>query len=113
MAVQKLIMPYSDDLLLSLKSTPERFEAEARLLLATKLYELGRVTTSVSAQLAGMDRVSFMFDLHALACLPLGTSRTSWRRVLPVPDRIVIGNTTPIFALAPVQRVLGLAGEAE
>ena len=44
MAVQKLIMPYSDDLLLSLKSTPERFEAEARLLLATKLYELGRVT---------------------------------------------------------------------
>lgn len=35
MAGHQPTIPTSDDLLLSLKSTPERFEAEARLLLAT------------------------------------------------------------------------------
>ncbi|RLC76200.1 MAG: UPF0175 family protein, partial [Chloroflexi bacterium] len=42
MTVYQVTIPYSEDLLLSLKSTPESFEAEARLLLAIKLYELGR-----------------------------------------------------------------------
>jgi predicted HTH domain antitoxin len=47
----------------SLKLTPERFEAEARMLLAIKLYEQGRVTTGIAAQVAGIDRVTFMFEL--------------------------------------------------
>ena len=51
-----LTIPYSDDLLLSLKTSPQEFEAEARLPLAVKLYELGRVTTGVPAEVAGMDR---------------------------------------------------------
>ncbi len=72
MAVHQLTIPYSDDLLLSLKSTPESFEAEARLLLATKLYELGRITTGTGAQLAGMDRVSFMFELQRFGLSPIG-----------------------------------------
>ena len=72
MTVHQLTIPYSEDLLLSLKSTPESFEAEARLLLATKLYELGRVTTGVGARLAGMDRVSFMFELHRFGLSPIG-----------------------------------------
>ena len=34
MTVHQVTIPYSEDLLLSLKSTPESFEAEARLLNA-------------------------------------------------------------------------------
>jgi len=72
MTVHQLTIPYSEDLLLSLKSTPESFEAEARLLLAVKLYELGRVTTGVGARLAGMDRVRFMFELQRFGLSPIG-----------------------------------------
>ena len=53
MAEHALTIPYSDDLLLSLKESPEEFEAEARLLLAVKLYELGRLSTGRAAALAG------------------------------------------------------------
>jgi predicted HTH domain antitoxin len=69
MTIKQLTIPYSDDLLLSLKTTPERFEAEARLLLAIKLYELGRITTGTAAQIAGIGRVDFVFELgkHGLS----------------------------------------------
>lgn len=45
MAEHALTIPYSDDLLLPLEESPEQFEAEARLLLAVKLYEPGRSRT--------------------------------------------------------------------
>jgi predicted HTH domain antitoxin len=68
----QLTIPYSDDLLLSLKESPEEFEAEARLLLAVKLYELGRVSTGRAAELAGMPRVEFMFALGRFGLSPIG-----------------------------------------
>lgn len=68
----KLTISYSDDLLLSLKSSPERFEAEARLLLAVKLYELDRISTGMAAELAGLNRVQFMFELARFGLSPIG-----------------------------------------
>ena len=68
----KLTIPYSEDLLLSLKESPAEFEAEARLLLAVKLYELGRVSTGRAAELAGMGRVEFMFALSRFGLSPVG-----------------------------------------
>lgn len=67
-----LTIPYPDDLLLSLKTDPIRFEAEARTLLAVKLYELGRVSTGMGARLAGMDRVEFIFALARHGLSPVG-----------------------------------------
>jgi len=67
-----LTIPYSDDLLLSLKKSPEEFEAEARLLLAVKLYELNQVSTGVAASLAGLSRVAFMFELAHFGLSPMG-----------------------------------------
>ena len=67
-----LSIPYPQDLLLSLKESKERFEVEARLLLAVKLYEMGRVSTGLAAELAGMDRVSFMFALDHFGLSPIG-----------------------------------------
>lgn len=72
MAQHALTIPYSDDLLLSLKETPEQFEAEARLLLAVKLYEVGKVSTGIAAKLAGVGRVEFFFALNRFGLSPLG-----------------------------------------
>ena len=67
-----LTIPYTDDLLLSLKESPEEFETEARLLLAVKLYELGRVSTGRAAEIAGIGRVEFMFALNRFGLSPMG-----------------------------------------
>ena len=72
MAMHMLTIPYPDTLLLSLKESPETFEAEARLLLAVKLYELGKVSTGTAAMLAGMSRVAFMFALSRFGLSPIG-----------------------------------------
>lgn len=72
MSNHALTIPYSDDLLLSLKQNPEEFEAEARVLLAVKLYELGRLTTGRAAELAGVGRVEFMFLLGRFGLSPIG-----------------------------------------
>jgi predicted HTH domain antitoxin len=69
-----LTIPYPDDLLLSLKESKDEFEVEARLLLAVKLFEMGRVSTGMAARVAGMDRVSFLFALGRFGVSPLGQS---------------------------------------
>jgi predicted HTH domain antitoxin len=72
MATHQLTIPFSEDLLLSLKESPEEFEVEARLLLAVKLYELGRISTGRAAELAGMGRVEFLFALDRFRLSPVG-----------------------------------------
>ena len=72
--INVLTIPYPDDLLFSLKESEESFAEEARLLLAVKLYEMGRVSTGLAARLAGMDRVSFIFTLARFGLSPMGLS---------------------------------------
>lgn len=72
MTTAVLTIPYPEDLLLSLKKSPEEFETEARLLLAVKLYELGQISTGMAAQLTGMSRVAFMFELARFGLSPIG-----------------------------------------
>jgi hypothetical protein len=64
MAVHQLTIPYSDELLVSLKSTSVRFGSEARLLLAIKLKE---ETMAVRLQVSQViDRpVVDVFHFHA------------------------------------------------
>ena len=72
METNVLTILYPDELLLSLKESSVEFEAEARLLLAAKLYELRRVSTGMAARLAGMSRVAFMFALSRFGLSPIG-----------------------------------------
>jgi predicted HTH domain antitoxin len=67
-----LTIPYSDDLLLSMKRSPQEFESEARLLLAVKLHEMDRISAGAAAELAGIGWVEFMFALARFGLSPMG-----------------------------------------
>ncbi|MCP4402403.1 MAG: UPF0175 family protein [bacterium] len=53
-----------DEIFVSLKESPQELADEIRLAAAAKLYELGKLSSGLAADLAGISRVSF---LHALA----------------------------------------------
>jgi predicted HTH domain antitoxin len=67
--MNQLTIPYPEDLLWALQQEPHEFEENARLLLAVKLYGSGKLSTGLSAQLAGVSRSAFIFLLsqHGLS----------------------------------------------
>ena len=58
-----LTIDYSDEVLLTLGYSPEQFNEEAKLLLAVKLYELGRLSSGTAAKLAGIPKPLFLMKL--------------------------------------------------
>jgi hypothetical protein len=67
-----LTIEYSPEVLWALQQEPEEFEAEARLLLAIKMYETGRLSTGLAARLAGVPRSTLMFLLGRYELSPFG-----------------------------------------
>jgi len=67
-----LNIPSPPEVLSALQTEPAEFEAEARLLLALKLYETGKLSTGLAAQLAGVPRVTFLFLLGQHGLSPFG-----------------------------------------
>ena len=63
MAMQ-LIVNYPETLPDALQSTTEQFEQEAKMAMAVKLFELKRLSSGMAAVLVGMDRVTFLLNLH-------------------------------------------------
>ena len=70
--MKTLTIPYPPEVLWALQKEPQEFEAEARLLLALKLYETGRLSTGLAAQLAGVPRMTFLFLLGQHGLSPFG-----------------------------------------
>ena len=70
MSVQTIEVP--SEVLWALEQDPDEFESEARLLLAVKLYEMGRLSTGLAARLAGVPRITFMFLLGQHGLSPFG-----------------------------------------
>ena len=64
---------YSETIPAVLNISPEMFEQEARLALAVKLYEIGRLTSGQAARLAGVSRVTFLLD-----CRRYGAASVEW-----------------------------------
>jgi predicted HTH domain antitoxin len=58
-----LTIEYGDDVLLALGLSPEQFSDEAKLLVAVKLYELGRLSSGAAAGLAGIPKPLFLTKL--------------------------------------------------
>ncbi len=67
-----LTIEYSPEVLWTMQQAPDEFEAQARLLLAVKLYEIGRLSTGLAARLAGVPRVTFVFLLGQYRLSPFG-----------------------------------------
>lgn len=62
--VRKITIEYEEDILLGLGLSPDQFTEEAKLLLAAKLYEQGRITSGQAARLCGKERVAFLLSLE-------------------------------------------------
>lgn len=56
----------SDEFLAGVNQDLPEFAREARLLIAAKLYELGRITSGQAAEFAGLGRVAFLLALPGL-----------------------------------------------
>ena len=104
-----LMIEYPPEVLWALGQEPEEFEAQARLLLALKLYETGKLSTGLAARVAGLPRITFMFLLAA----PYRLRRNSFLKKHPVvqsrlvqasKDRRGIGAVmySPFVSLVPM-----------
>ena len=63
---ETLTIEYPSRLPDDLNLSRSEFEREARLALAAKWYEMGRVSSQQAAQMAGLDRVRFLMSLQDL-----------------------------------------------
>lgn len=60
----QLIINYPQQLPDSLQQTSEQFEYVAKMALAVKLFELKKISSGIAAQLVGIDRATFLLELH-------------------------------------------------
>jgi predicted HTH domain antitoxin len=69
-----LNIKYPPEVLWALQQEPKEFEREARLLLALKLYESGKLSTGLAAKIADLPRLTFIFLLGQYGLSPFGES---------------------------------------
>ncbi|MBM3189280.1 MAG: UPF0175 family protein [Chloroflexi bacterium] len=60
----QIVIEYPQRLPDALQQTKTEFEQEARMAMAVKLFEMKRLPSGIAAQMAGMDRVTFLLSLH-------------------------------------------------
>jgi predicted HTH domain antitoxin len=59
-----LTLQYPESLPAALHMTTQEFEREAKLSMAVKLYETGKLSSGQAAALLEMPRVHFLYELH-------------------------------------------------
>jgi predicted HTH domain antitoxin len=96
-----LSLEYPENLPDALHMSRAEFEQEARLAMAAKLFETGKLTSGQAARLVGMARVAFLSELGRLGVSAIQVSRKSWRRTLPLPrlPPVIILNRSPVLQL--------------
>lgn len=71
--MKSLSIKYPESVLATLNLSTDDFEKEAKLALAVKLFELGRLTSGQAAQLAEVSRFAFL-----LSCSRFGAPSVQW-----------------------------------
>jgi predicted HTH domain antitoxin len=59
----QVIIDYDDDVLVNVGLSPAEFAEEARLMVAARLYEQGRLSSGQAAKLCSKGRVDFLYSL--------------------------------------------------
>jgi hypothetical protein len=72
-AMRTLSIEYPESFLAMSNLSPEFFEDEAKMAMAAKLYELGRLTSGQAALLVGVPRVTFLLN-----CARFGVASVDW-----------------------------------
>ena len=67
-----LNIKYPPEVLWALQQEPQEFEREARLILALKLYESGKLSSGLAAKIADMPRLAFISILGQYGLSPFG-----------------------------------------
>ena len=76
--MNRLTIDFPDDMLVATGSTWTQLEHEARLAMAAKLYELGRLSSGKAAVVAGMDRATFLLSLHRVGVAAIQLDDRDW-----------------------------------
>jgi predicted HTH domain antitoxin len=63
-SIMQLVIEYPKRLPDALQQTRAEFEQEAKMAMAVKLFEMKRLSSGLAANLAGVDRVTFLLSLH-------------------------------------------------
>ncbi len=62
--LNQINIEYPPSLLDAIQKNRAEFEQEAKLAMAVKLFEMKKLSSGMAAQLIGMDRVTFLLNLH-------------------------------------------------
>jgi predicted HTH domain antitoxin len=71
--MERLCDGYPESIPALLNVSREAFEQEAKMALAVKLFEMGRLTSGQAALLAGVSRVAFLLN-----CERFGAASVAW-----------------------------------
>lgn len=74
LTANRVSIPYPSEVRFALERDPEQFQYDARELLAIKLYEIGRLSSGLAAQLAGVSRSQFLHLLGRYDISPFEVS---------------------------------------
>jgi predicted HTH domain antitoxin len=62
--LNQINIQYQPSLLDAIQQSRAEFEQEAKLAMAVKLFEMKKLSSGMAAQLIGIDRVTFLLNLH-------------------------------------------------
>lgn len=72
--MQSISLEIPEEVLISLKMTPENFSKEFLILVAVKLFEMGKLSAGKAAHLAGISKVEFLLKIGDYQVSPFALS---------------------------------------